>query len=87
MTNDEHDILREHGELLSSINTDLQLLRKELNGKIPKLETKVETHSEQISYWRGAIALLAFLFLIAGAVGAWHIFSGERTPAAPYVQR
>lgn len=79
MTTD--DILREHGESLASINTNLELLRKDLNGRIPKLEKRADDTDKQVNFWRGALALLAFLFIVGASVGAWHIFSGERAPA------
>lgn len=73
MTPDEQDILRQHGEALASISTNIDLLRKDLNGKIPKLEKKVEDHSDQISFWRGAIAIVAFFLLLVGGVETWHV--------------
>jgi quinol-cytochrome oxidoreductase complex cytochrome b subunit len=33
---------------------------------LPKLTEKVEKHSSQISYWRGAIAIVAFIIVVFG---------------------
>ena len=86
MTPDETAILREHGEALASINTNLELLRKDLNGRIPKLEAASSEHDKQISYWKGAIAVVAFFLLLLGGAETWfHAF--EHAPSAPHTQR
>lgn len=85
MTSDEHDILRDHGEALASIKTNLELLRKELNGRIPKLEERTDEHDRQINFWRGAIAVVAFILLLVGGAETWHIFV-DHTPNAPHAR-
>lgn len=39
------------------------------------LET-VAQHDKQISYWRGAIAVIAFVIIVFGAVFAEHLLKG-----------
>lgn len=43
------------------------------NGRIPKMERKVDSHGEQINFWRGAIWILAGVLTLFGGVVVAHI--------------
>jgi hypothetical protein len=46
-------------------------------GKVPELEVSVESHSSQIAYWKGAIAIVGLLLVALGGVLLTHILGGK----------
>jgi len=45
-------------------------------GMVPELQRTVSKHADQIAFWRGAIAILAFLLMFLGTAFAGHIWLG-----------
>jgi len=45
-------------------------------GMVPELQRTVLKHANQIAFWRGAIAVLAFLLMFLGTAFAGHIWLG-----------
>ncbi len=69
----ERDILI---EVRTKVN-DIHFNMTQPGGKVPRLESIVEKHASQISYWKGAVAVIAILILAFGAVLAEHLLSGK----------
>lgn len=46
-------------------------------GVVPELKLKVDRHDSQISYWKGAIAVVAVLMLALGGVIFAHVMGGK----------
>jgi len=47
------------------------------HGMVPAVTKRVDAHDRQISYWKGAIAVVAFLVLALGGVLAAHLMGGH----------
>jgi hypothetical protein len=46
-------------------------------GSVPVLQSIVGKHSDQINFWRGAIAIVGFLLVVFGAILATHLVGGK----------
>jgi hypothetical protein len=74
MTDSERDVL------LTRVDTTVNDLKEGLigeQGRIPKLEAAKDEHAKQINFWRGALALIAFLLLTFGGVLLAHVMGGK----------
>lgn len=85
MTPADHDLLIRIDENVGHLKDEI-LGSDDREGRLPAAEKSIIQHEKQLNFWRGALALLAFLFILAGSVGAWHIFSGERSPSASHAR-
>jgi hypothetical protein len=71
-----YDILRTQGETLATIRQSQEDTREQLfgaagrPGAIPHLQQVVAQHESRINFWRGAIAILSFMWTAAMAYGA-----------------
>lgn len=70
-------------DLAVETNTIVKTMRSELlggdgrEGRIPKLETRQDEQASQINFWRGGIAVCAFLILVFGALLLAHMMGGH----------
>lgn len=67
----DHDILVE-------IHTKMELLITNGGSKgiIPELQRNSAKHDNQITFWRGALAIIGFSLLILATFFAGHVFGG-----------
>lgn len=79
-----YDILRTQGETLARIDENQRNMHERLfvgsgdiPGAVPYLFATVSKHSTQITFWRGALAVISLLFTTAlawgGTVLARHV--------------
>ena len=73
MPDDTRDILIAVKAKVDSIHFELT----DEQGKVPKLEAKVDSHGDQINFWKGGLALVAFLLLTLGGVFIAHLMGGK----------
>lgn len=46
----------------------------EVKADIKKVDGRVDEHDKQINFWRGAIALLAFMIVVFGGILCVHLW-------------
>lgn len=66
-------LLKEQGEMLARIDENQKNTNERLfgsNGAIPYLHGEVSKHGRQITFWKGCIAVLTFLWAGVVTVGA-----------------
>ena len=73
MTESDHDLLIRMDAKVTEIHTEMT----QPQGRVPRLESVVKEHSSQINFWRGGIAVCAFLILVFGAVLLAHMLGGH----------
>ncbi len=69
----DHDILMRVDLTTTALHDEL-IGSRDREGRIPKIETKLDAHDSQINFWRGAIAVLAFGLLALGGAVVAHLF-------------
>lgn len=47
------------------------------SGLVPEVQAKVQTHDQQINFWRGAIYVIAGILTAVVSALAAHIFGGK----------
>jgi hypothetical protein len=47
------------------------------DGLVPEAQRSIQKHSDQINFWRGSIAVIAFMLLVFGAILATHLMGGK----------
>ena len=72
MQESDRDILIRLDERTAKMHDEL-LGAPGREGRIPKVEAKVETHGDQIAFWRGAIWIIGGLLVLLGGALAEHI--------------
>ena len=77
MLENERDILLRVDERTKYLHDEL-VGPDRASGRIPRLEGAQKKHAEQISFWRGAIAIIGFLLLIFGAMLAQHVVNASK---------
>ncbi len=69
----DHDVLIRMDQKVTEIHTEMT----QPQGRVPRLEIKVENHAKQINFWRGSIAVIAFCLIILATVLAGHVLGGK----------
>lgn len=65
-------------ETVTRIDTRMEMLIANggSKGMVPDLQRTVAKHAGQISFWRGAIAVIGFILMFIGTAFAGHIWFG-----------
>jgi hypothetical protein len=77
MTPDQENELIQN---VSKIGTKMDMLISDdgSSGRVPEMARTITRHDRQISYWKGAIAVVAFLLLMLGGEVVAHILKGGK---------
>lgn len=68
-------------DILIAVKTTVDEIHREMTapgGKVPILAEKVDEHSQQLSYYKGALALVGLLLLAFGTALAAHLLGGHQ---------
>jgi hypothetical protein len=47
------------------------------DGLVPAAQRDIQKHSDQINFWRGAIAIVGFVLIVFGGILVTHILGGK----------
>lgn len=72
MAENEREILLRVDERTKTLHDELLGVDRR-GGRIPQLEEAQRKHADQISFWRGAIAIIGFLLLVFGGAFIAHV--------------
>jgi len=64
-------------DILIEVKTKVNEIHREMthsDGRVPKLERRVELHASQINYWKGAVAIVGLLVVVFGSIVVSHVW-------------